>query len=281
LIEAGVVDASREIEVQIIHRDESTDIRRFAPGDRIVFTMNDKPLGVANGMTGTIRDIDMSRLGSPLMAVELDASNERGDSRVHIPASFARFDLGVALTTHRAQGKTLSSAHALVNPAMGDREWTYVAASRSRFATTLYVNTALLGLVDPESHRDKDLKPKSRAAAIDALASRMRRSRAKGTSLDYDATPDIRTSKATPDQSDLRAGHAWARAKSFIANLRSKALGKSQELSRWYQPPQPPPQSASRNLVSNTLQAQQPTTQGAKSWKKKQRRKVGIEHSSR
>ena len=231
LIEAGVVDASREIEVHIIHRDESTDIRRFASGDRIVFTMNDKPLGVANGMTGTIRDIDMARLGGPFMAVDLDAPNERGDSRVHIPASFGRFDLGLALTTHRAQGKTLSSAHALVNPSMGDREWTYVAASRSRFATTLYVNTALLGLVDPESHRPEDSKAKSREAAIDALAARMRRSRAKGTSLDYDAPSDISAS-ALAERSGLRTGQTWTTAKSFIANLRSKALGKSRELSR-------------------------------------------------
>ncbi|RQO58491.1 hypothetical protein DBR47_12320 [Paucibacter sp. KBW04] len=197
LIGAGLVDASREIEVKIIHRDESTDIRRFAPGDRIVFTMNDKPLGVANGMTGAIRSIDTFRIGGPLMAVELDAPNERGDTLVHIPASFARFDLGFALTTHRSQGRTLSSTHALVNPAMGDREWTYVAASRSRFATTLYVNTALLGLVDPESHREADSKPKSREAAIDALASRMRRSRAKGTSLDYETSDSSLGSAAT------------------------------------------------------------------------------------
>lgn len=230
LIEAGVVDASREIEVQIIHRDETADIRRFAPGDRIVFTMNDKPLGVANGMTGTILDIDMSRLGGPLMDVELDVPNERGDSRAHIPASFGRFDLGLALTTHRAQGKTLSSAHALVNPAMGDREWTYVAASRSRFATTLYVNTALLGLVDPESHRDEDLRPKSRSAAIDALAARMRRSRAKGTSLDYDsAWPQA--SQSLPHRESI-AGLAWSTTKRFVASLRARALGNDRKLTR-------------------------------------------------
>ena len=196
----GLIDASREIEVPIIHRDDSTDIRRFAPGDRIVFTMNDRPLGVANGMTGTVRDIDSARLGGPLMAIELDAPNERGASIVQIPASFGRFDHGYALTTHRAQGKTLSSAHALVNPSMADREWTYVAASRSRFATTLYVNTALLGLVDPESHRDADTTPKSRKGAIESLAARMRRSRAKGTSLDYDAPSPQKRFAAAPNK---------------------------------------------------------------------------------
>jgi ATP-dependent exoDNAse (exonuclease V) alpha subunit len=162
LIVAGVVDVAREIEVQIVHRDESTDIRRFAPGDRLVFTMNDRPLGVANGMTGTIKGIDRERIGRPLISVDLDSPNERGERVVHVPASFARFDLGFALTTHRAQGRTVASVHALVNQAMGDREWTYVAASRSRFATTLYVDASLLGLVDPESHRDPNPKPISR-----------------------------------------------------------------------------------------------------------------------
>jgi ATP-dependent exoDNAse (exonuclease V) alpha subunit len=232
LIEGGLVDLAREIEVQIIHRDESTDIRRFAPADRIVFTMNDKPLGVANGMTGSIRGIDMARVGGPLMAIELDTPNERGDSVVHIPASFGRFDLGYALTTHRSQGRTLSSAHALVNPAMADREWTYVAASRSRFATTLYVNTALLGLVDPESHREVDSKPKPREAAIEALANRMRRSRAKGTTLDYEAMPDISKGTAKADRAESLAGIAWATTKKFVGSLRSKALDRSQERSR-------------------------------------------------
>ena len=114
---------------------------------------------------------------------------------------------------------------------MGDREWTYVAASRSRFATTLYVNTALLGLVDPESHREADSKPKSREAAIEALASRMRRSRAKGTSLDYDSS-DISTVKTSSEGLNSVTGQVWATANSFIANLRSKVLKKGQERSR-------------------------------------------------
>ncbi|OYU45636.1 MAG: hypothetical protein CFE44_06400, partial [Burkholderiales bacterium PBB4] len=87
---------------------------------------------------------------------------------------------------HKSQGRTFDSAYVMANPSMADREWTYVAASRSRFATTLFVNTAALGLVDPESHRHEDHVAKNRVAAIEALASRMRRSRAKGTSLDFD-----------------------------------------------------------------------------------------------
>lgn len=185
LISKDLINDARGIEAEIIHRDESTDTKRFAPGDRIVFTMNDKELGVANGVAGLIREIDMSGFG-PVLSVELDDVNELGESVVRIPVAFARFDHAYCLTNHKSQGRTFDSAYVMANPSMADREWTYVAASRSRFATTLFVNTAALGLVDPESHRHEDHVAKNRVAAIEALASRMKRSRAKGTSLDFD-----------------------------------------------------------------------------------------------
>ena len=211
LIERGVVLDATGMQATIIHRDDSTDIKRFAQGDRIVFTMNDRELGVANGVAGTVRTM-LSHGGAPRMIVELDDANERGEKQVCVPLSFGRFDHAWCLTNFKSQGRTFDSAYVLANPSMADREWTYVAASRSRFATTIFVNTAALGLVDPESHRDQDMAPKGRQAAIDALASRMRRSRAKGTALDYDDAPD------TPDaQGAEPAGVAelwdWAHAK--------------------------------------------------------------------
>ena len=141
-----------------------------------------------------------------------------------IPAAFGRFDHAYCLTNHKSQGRTFDSAHVMANPSMCDREWTYVAASRSRYSTTLYVNAAALGLVDPESHREAQSEAKGREAAMDALAARMRRSRAKGTSLDYEgANPS--PIAATPQQGPL-AGFARASlssAKKFIAKIRAPA----------------------------------------------------------
>ena len=190
LVAKGIVDDALGAEIKIIHRDETTAKKRFAPGDRIVFSMNDRPLGVSNGVAGTIKAIDLSGF-EPVLTVELDDANERDEKNVHVPASFGRFDHAYCLTNHKSQGRTFDSAHVLANPSMSDREWTYVAASRSRFATTLYVNASLLGLIDPETHRKPDAKAKTRADAIAALAGRMARSRAKGTSLDYDDAPVI------------------------------------------------------------------------------------------
>lgn len=183
LVEAGLVCDARGAEFEIVDRDGDREVKRFAPGDRVVFTQNERALGVMNGAVGALSAIEAGA-GGPELVVKLDDANERGERLVRVPASFGRFDLGYGLSTHKAQGRTFEAAYVLVNPAMADREWTYVASSRSRFATTLFVNASALGLVDPESHREEGAR-KGRADAIGALARRMRRSRAKGTSLDY------------------------------------------------------------------------------------------------
>lgn len=184
LIAKGAVQADFALSVEIEARDGSREARELAPGDRIVFTKNDKALGVANGSLGSIVSIKQS-LGGPLLIVRLDDANPRGEREAVVPAAFARFDHAYCLTNHKSQGRTFDSARVYVNAAMADREWTYVAASRARHATTLYVNAASLGLIDAESHREGADDPKTRAAYVEALASKMSRSRAKGTTLDY------------------------------------------------------------------------------------------------
>ena len=92
---------------------------------------------------------------------ELDDANERGERSVAVPLTFARFDLAYCLTNHKAQGRTFDAAYVLANPAMADREWTYVAASRSRFATTLHVDSSGLAASDPEAHMAGEAKGRS------------------------------------------------------------------------------------------------------------------------
>jgi len=214
LVAAGLVQDALGAEIEIVDRDENREMRRFAPGDRIVFTRNERPLGVVNGAVGTVKSVE--RDGSELrLSVELDDENERGERLVRIPESFGRFDLAYCLTNHKAQGRTFDAAYVLANPAMSDREWTYVAASRSRFATTMFVNASALGLVDAESHQAGGPK-KRRGDAIEALSKRMRRSRAKGTSLDYEAT-GAPTGATSPEPTLARAVAA------LVRRIRAKA----------------------------------------------------------
>lgn len=200
LIAEGTVRDELGIEVEIIHRDESRERKRFAPGDRVVFTKNDKALGVSNGVAGTILSIDQAAY-TPLLRVELDDPNERGESLAMVPPSFGRFDSAWCLTNHKGQGRTFDSAHVLANPSMCDREWAYVAASRSRFSTTIYANQGALLPPDVESHDAGEPKPADRESMVAALARAMSRSRSKDTSLDrWDALALEAASEADADR---------------------------------------------------------------------------------
>jgi conjugative relaxase-like TrwC/TraI family protein len=209
MIRRGLVNEDASVEIEIERRDGSRELRRFAPGDRVVFTLNDVKLGVANGSLGAVKALSKNLAnGALLLSVELDDPNPNGDRLVEIPAAFAHFDHAYCLTNHKSQGRTFDSAHVYVNAAMADREWSYVAASRSRFATTLYVNSAALDIVDPESHQETE-DAKERTALIDALAGRMSRARAKGTTLDFDIDAHSRLSgDAEHDPDSLAARFA-------------------------------------------------------------------------
>lgn len=186
LISAGHVRDGAGLDIEIIHRDETRESKRFAPGDRVVFTKNDKNLGVSNGVAGTIQSIEQAAY-TPLLRIQLDDANERGETIAMVPPSFGRFDHGYCLTNHKSQGRTFDAAYVLVNPSMADREWTYVAASRSRFSTTLYVNRGALTPIDIDSHHTPAPAPGvgDRSALLEKLAFGMSRSRGKGTALDW------------------------------------------------------------------------------------------------
>ena len=223
-IERGWVDASKSVSVEIERRDGARETRDIAPGDRLVFTQNDSDLGVANGSVGSVERIEInSANGALLLWVELDDPAPDGRRAVSIPAAFAKFDHAWCLTNHKSQGRTFDSAHVFVNAAMADREWSYVAASRSRFATTLYIDAASLSCADPESHRD-DEEPKARAELVEALAGRMSRARAKATTLDFAPLGAPESLNPTADLCDTARKASAAlteRFKALTAALRS------------------------------------------------------------
>lgn len=224
LIEKGIVRDDLGADATVLHRDGTNDSKRFGQGDRVVFTMNDRTMGVANGVTGTISAM-LTDTGAPRMIVELDDANERGERQICVPLSVGWFDHAWCLTNHKSQGRTFDSAFVLANPSMADREWTYVAASRSRFATTLFVDASALNLVDPESHQGDDQLANPRQAAIETLAARMRRSSAKGTALDYDDAPSspVPTEEIRSALPDL---WNWARSKTNALAGRLQSRGR-------------------------------------------------------
>ena len=85
--------------------------------------------------------------------VDAGAAGRRGSGRP-LPAAYVRehVELGYATTAHRAQGRTVDTAHAYVSAATV-REPLYVMATRGRESNRLYVDTACdaLGVT---CHRD-------------------------------------------------------------------------------------------------------------------------------
>lgn len=192
LISRGLVSDDQGVNLMIRRRDELTDIKRFAPGDRIVFTKNDYAKGLVNGLMGSVEGIE-HKGGQIYLQVRLDEKSAQGIDLISVPASFEHFDHAYCITNHKAQGRTVEAAFVFVDPRYADREWTYVAASRSRFSTKLFVDAAALTPVDVEAHHQEEQKQRT---PLELLADRMSRSRAKGTTLDYEVSPSDISSSA-------------------------------------------------------------------------------------
>lgn len=109
--------------------------RAFAATDRILFTKNDRDLGVKNGMQGTVEKVEENKL-----TVRFD-ENFKGKSRklTVTPKLYDAIDHGYATTIHKSQGATVDKAFVLSSQLM-DRHLTYVAMSRHREEAKLYID---------------------------------------------------------------------------------------------------------------------------------------------
>jgi ATP-dependent exoDNAse (exonuclease V) alpha subunit len=108
--------------------------RAFAAGDRIVFTRNDKGLGVKNGMLGTVESVDANHV-----AVRLDGNDSAARRVAFNPSRYWHFDHGYAVTIHKSQGATVDRAYVFASRST-DEALTYVAMTRHRDALRLYIS---------------------------------------------------------------------------------------------------------------------------------------------
>jgi conjugative relaxase-like TrwC/TraI family protein len=106
----------------------------FAIGDRIVCLRNNDALAVKNGTRATVEDIDRKHR-------TLSVVTDRGDrlelSRDYLEAGRVRH--AYALTGHAGQGVTVERAFVLGSDGVRLQEWGYVALSRAREQTRLYI----------------------------------------------------------------------------------------------------------------------------------------------
>lgn len=116
----------------------------FAVGDRVVCRRNRDALGVRNGTRATVVDADPREA---TLTVETDRGGRALLPRAYLEPGHVQH--AYALTGHAGQGLTVERAFVLGSDRSRLQEWGYVALSRARQATRLYVT----GEVDePESH---------------------------------------------------------------------------------------------------------------------------------
>ncbi|MCS3427591.1 MobF family relaxase [Leucobacter aridicollis] len=127
-IETGHVDATRETRVQS---------GVASPGDRIVTRQNQRTLRtdhdrwVKNNDEWTVQNIDPD--SGDITAVS-------GDETVVLPGAYCRdhVQLAYATTAHRSQGRTVDTAHAIID-STASRETFYVAMTRGKYSNRAYV----------------------------------------------------------------------------------------------------------------------------------------------
>jgi conjugative relaxase-like TrwC/TraI family protein len=118
--------------------------REFAVGDRVTCLRNSDNMGVKNGTRGTVERVDREQ-------ATLVVATDRGDrvtlDNRYLNAGHLRH--AYALTGHGSQGVTVERAFVLGSGEARLQEWGYVALSRGRDATRLYVTGTTL---ERESH---------------------------------------------------------------------------------------------------------------------------------
>jgi conjugative relaxase-like TrwC/TraI family protein len=141
----------------------------LAAGDEVIFSAPFKVPGdrrIENGITGTVSDVNTN---ANKVVIQTD---ERESREVEVdPSKFSDLNLSYAVHVYKAQGITAESAEVLIGGWQTDREGAYVALSRARERTQIYVSREDLG----ETGMD--------IGAIERLGERIRQSRAQEASV--------------------------------------------------------------------------------------------------
>jgi hypothetical protein len=108
-------------------------------GDQVVTRQNNRRLSTGKQW---VRNGDQWRVTGSHADGSLTVRRLAGTGKVHLPPDYVRehVELAYASTAHRAQGRTVDTAHAMVGPAT-TREVLYVSATRGKEANRLYVDT--------------------------------------------------------------------------------------------------------------------------------------------
>jgi hypothetical protein len=137
LIRAGRVERNEIAPGYLV--SSTTQTLHLAIGDRLLFTKNDRRLGVKNGRFASVDSVNFSESGKIIdFTVRLDGSSKL--VKVN-PEKYKHFALGYAATVHKTQGMTVNHAFVYAS-GIWNRCLTYVAMTRHRLSCHLYAGDA-------------------------------------------------------------------------------------------------------------------------------------------
>jgi conjugative relaxase-like TrwC/TraI family protein len=124
-------------------------------GDQVVTRQNNRRVTTGRRW---VRNGDEWSVAASHADGSLTLQRFNGGGKVHLPVDYVRqhVELSYASTAHRAQGRTVDTAHAMVGPTT-TREVLYVSATRGKEANRLYVDTHYDP--DPQTSHDEALEP--------------------------------------------------------------------------------------------------------------------------
>ena len=162
-------------------------------GDRVLFTRNDRRMGVHNGDLATVVRVTAGdEENNPEQAATVRVKLDNGRIRT---VSLAKYDpnditLGYSVTTHKSQGATVNNAYVLLYGAMTDAQMAYVQASRARMVTRLYTTDDEAGpeLSDLTKSMSRDRR---KTMAHDVIAAGETLGQSSGRGLRHELRPEF------------------------------------------------------------------------------------------
>ena len=146
-----LLKSEHRLHSEITISTESGD-QEFCIGERVLFTRNQKAIGVRNGEKGTLTDW---RLNAATGNVELTVMKDDGERVIFEPSQYGYISHAYAVSVHKAQGSTCDQVSVLMSESMGDREWSYVALSRHRQRLRVFVPESVGGDLENKLSRSR------------------------------------------------------------------------------------------------------------------------------
>ena len=164
---------------------ERIELGKFevAVGDRVIARRNDRESDVDNGTRGTVRAVDLERLGVTIQT-------DDGDLR-ELPVDYVAEHLehAYALTGHGSQGATVERAQIVGAPEAFTNEWAYTALSRARDPVTVHLTAQPTSRSERSEFAPAD-RERAPREAIEAMRAAMRRREREDLALDQASVCD-------------------------------------------------------------------------------------------